>query len=366
VAELFANVEINRQSIWPRLGRILAGSIIFHMIVALAVLYVPGLRDALYIASLYSGADYVSRDYKKTVVGERATIIDLAHDRFTYPEGYFMMTNGEMLTPATSVVPPAPVPDVQIISMAQPEPRPPRVRSSWTGRPQASPTPAASPSASASPLASPKPSPLIASASPSPTPEPASDEEAQHRLEQAASANGVELFPQINTKPFSDLLDEIKQMQDRGEINLSGAIEVTIESDINADGTLANPVVTQQSGDAHLVEVAKKAVSTLSDSGLLKPLKEFKHITLKLVANETDVSVSLTSEATSEEMAARLSSGFNTMLGIAAWKKKGHDEEIFFKSTNVTSSGRQIVVNFKMPRTDFGAKMAKLSKKPTS
>jgi len=361
VAELFADIEINRESIWPRLSRILAGSIVFHLLVAVAVVYIPGLRDALYIASLYSGAGYVSRDYRKTMIGERATIIDLAHDRFEYPEGYFAMMNGEMIPPATSVVPPAPVPDVQIVSMAQPEQRTPRVRTPWVGRPQASPTPSASPTVAASPA----PSPLVASASPSPSPSPNADEEAQ-RMEQAAAANGVAPFPQINTKPFTDLYDEVKQMQDRGEINLSGAIDVTIEADINQDGTFSNAVVTQQTGDAKLIELAKKATASLSDSHVLAQLNELKHLTLKLVANDTDVLIIITSDAPSEERAVKMSKGLNTLLALAALKKKGQDVEAFINSTNIAASGKQIVVNFKMPRADFGAKIAKLSKKPTS
>ncbi len=362
MAELFAEVEINRESIWPRLSRILAGSIIFHLIVALVVLYVPALRDALYIASLYGNADYVSRDYKKTVIGERATVIDLANDRFEYPEGYFAMVNGEMITPATSIVAPPPVPDVQIVSMAQPVQRQPRVRRNLVNT-QAQPSPSASPAVAA---ASPSPSPLVASASPSPSP---NAEEEARRLEQQASANGVEPLPTINTKPFTDLYDEVKQMQSRGEINLDGVIEVTIEADINPDGTFSNAEVTQKTGDAKLVDLANKAVASLGDSHVLAQFNQknkIKHVTLKVVANDTDVSIVVMSEAQSEDDASALAKALNLLLMSGALRKHGHDEEIFFKSTNATSLGKQIFVNFKMPRGDFGATIAKLSKKATS
>src|SRR5215210_420381 len=89
MAELFENFEINREPRWPILARLAAASLVLHAVLVASAVYVPGVRSALNIAYLFSDARYVDQDYNRTMVGERAQVIDLAHEKFQYPEGYF-------------------------------------------------------------------------------------------------------------------------------------------------------------------------------------------------------------------------------------------------------------------------------------
>ena len=45
MAELFANIEVNKDNWWPKLLKLLSGSVGLHLLLLLAVIYVPGLRD---------------------------------------------------------------------------------------------------------------------------------------------------------------------------------------------------------------------------------------------------------------------------------------------------------------------------------
>ena len=42
--------------------------------------------------------------------------------------------------------------------------------------------------------------------------------------------------------------------------------------------------------------------------------------------------------------------GYNMLLVAGELAKRGHDEEALYRNTNVTSEGKQILVNFSMPR----------------
>ena len=86
MSELFANFEVNRQPRWPIVSKLLAGSLIMHVSLAACVLYVPGLRTAFNLASLISGTRVVDKDYEKTQIGDDVQLVELASDKFHYPE----------------------------------------------------------------------------------------------------------------------------------------------------------------------------------------------------------------------------------------------------------------------------------------
>ena len=103
-----------------------------HAALVASAIYVPGVRSALNIAYMFSDAQYVDEDYNRTAVGERAQMIDLAHEKFQYPEGYF--ATGETIPPDLLAA--------QIISMTPP---PAPVYIPPKPSPQPSPTPSPSP-----------------------------------------------------------------------------------------------------------------------------------------------------------------------------------------------------------------------------
>src|SRR5437588_11404815 len=163
MAELFADFDLDRRA--PRaqsMLRTLGGSIALHALFILALIYVPVVLEMFGLASTLSGLRFVSEKYKKTEVGERATIVNIADTKLYYPRDYFLPPG------ALAQVEPTPV-DVKLVSeFKRPKPTP-----TPTPTPSPSPTPAPSPVASsevaankaAAPGASPSASP---SASPAP------------------------------------------------------------------------------------------------------------------------------------------------------------------------------------------------------
>jgi hypothetical protein len=349
-SELFADFEINREPRWPILARLVIGSLVLHGLFLLAVLYVPGVRNALNIASLFAGTGYVDEAYSRTKIRDRATVIDLPHEKFQYPEGYFSTGTGET--------------DAAIMEQAQVvEPPPPPVIIKPPRMPKPTPMPTPTPTPIASPTPSGSPGQVAATPNPPKTPE-----EAEKELDKVASENNL-VRPSgdtINTRPLKDWLARANAMKVRGELDLSQPVEIVIEAELSADGKLLNPQVVQKSGDPRLIEVAKDMVAAISDSGALIFLKDpkqpdlnVKQLRLTLGLDQANVTAKVESQLESEQRAKEVASGYNVMLGLAQWKKSGKDEAVIYKNTKVTADGKQVVVNFSLPRPDAEAMLKK-------
>ncbi|HEX8776396.1 MAG TPA: hypothetical protein VF735_22695 [Pyrinomonadaceae bacterium] len=353
VTELFENFEINREPVWPILLRLVAASLVLHGALVASAIYVPGVRNALNIAYIFSDARYVDEDYNRTIVSERAQVIDLAQEKFRYPEGYFA-TGAEM--------PPDPfAPEViaqmqtQMPVFLPPKPQP-------TPTPAPSPTPQPSPTASPTPGASPSASPAGAPATPADVAAAQTREQAEKDLNKIAAEHNVERPNEdaINKKPLKDWLVRANELKVKGELDLNQAIEMIIEGELDEEGVLHDPVVVQKTGDPRLIEVAKELVAAIGDSkvlGFMKKDARKLRITIRLDQNEVVAKVE--SEVATPERAKELSQGYGLLLFGGTIARKGQDEEILYKSTSVSSDGKQVVVNFKMPRATAATMLKK-------
>src|SRR6185369_6091435 len=180
MAELFENVEVNRDPRWPILMRLVGGSLILHLMLLWLVMYVPAFRDALNIASLIAGTRIVDKDYVATQIGDEVQLLDLANEKFHYPEGYFALEQSfetGQSQPGSNFGAFAP----KIISLAQPPGK---------GEPESSPSPSPSPLPSPS-LSSSPPSAVAQETLPNAqvSPSPLTKDEAQQKLEDTAAEN---------------------------------------------------------------------------------------------------------------------------------------------------------------------------------
>jgi hypothetical protein len=230
------------------------------------------------------------------------------------------------------------------------------------------PTPTPTPT----PVASPSPQP---SASPKPTDEagqvasnkPKSKEEIEKELNKVAAESKVVRPDEgaINKRPLKDWLARANQMKVKGELDLSGVIELVIEAELDPSGKLLNPTVVQKTGDPKLIEVTKDFVAALSDSNALYFLKdpdfpeESRQLRLTVKMDETEVLAQVETEAKTPERAQELAKGYNGLLFLGQLQKQGRDEEVLYKNTKISADGKQVIVNFKMPRATAGAMLSK-------
>ena len=343
---LFDHFEVNREPFWPKLVWLLGGSAAWHLVLVACVLLIPPVRDAVNIAAIFSGADFVDRPYKHTEIGDDADIIEFTTEKFRYPDGYFLMDNPGLASspgtpPVTPPFTPAYVPPVQAPSATP------------VATPAETPTPLIAGNTGSGKQAEPKPSPAKAT-------DDKTTDKAQKDLEAASKSTGIDL-PQegeINKAPFKDLATYATDLRDKGKLDFNKPFEVTIESTLNKDGLLVNPTVIRKTGDETLVDLGKRLIEAMNDSGVLFYLKKLNEdkpnpkVIFTIKQDTDEVLAIVESEVTSADSANKLSRGFATMLTLGAASRKGHDEEILLKSTKVSAENNKIVFKLTMARQD--------------
>lgn len=335
---LFETFEVNSEPFWPRIARLLGGSVALHLALIACAVFIPPVRDALSIAAMFSGAGFVDRAYNKTKIENEGDIVEITTEKFHYPEGYFAMDPQAI---------PSPSPGFPIAPGFTPTNIPPSELLS------PSPTPA--------PVVIPSPA-IAAKATPTPSPNADDEKEKQKieaELDRAALENGVKRPKEINTRPFKDLLADAKRKKDRGELNLNGQIELTVEADRGEDGKLINAQVKDKRGDKKLEAVALDFVAALSDSGVLDFLEGTKHIRLIARVDDQNVEVIASTEVESEQRARQMEKGFSLLIVGGRIAKRGKDEEIYYNHTQVSSKEKEVSVKFSMSRTEMGALLSK-------
>src|SRR6266550_6695013 len=350
MAELFANFEVNRESRWPVIAKLLAGSLALHVVTAACVIFVPGVRAAFNLASLITDTKFVDKPYERTEIGDDVQWVGMASDKFHYPEGYFALeTQPGALPPLPPIAP-------QFIAQAQPQAS---VQPELAPSPAPSPSPTATPSPSSVTPASPSEAIAQAKASPSPAQSPAlTVDQAQTELDKTAAKNNLDLPKEneINKKAMKDFATYALDLKNQGKLDLNKPFEIVIEAELGENGKLKNAKFTKKAGDPNLVDLFGRMVSALNDSGFLVYLKPVdkdnpgSRVVFTIKQGETEVLASVESEASSADSARLLAKGFNLALVYGAKSRSGKDEELLMRNTSVSPEGKKIVVNFTMSR----------------
>ena len=356
MAELFEKFEVNRDSRWAILAKLIGASLVLHLALVWAMIYVPAVRETLNIAALIASTRFVDKDYAATQIGDNVQLVQLTNEKFHYPEGYFAL-EAQLNGTLPGQVPPAS------------DPFAPKIISQWNPKapdPEHSPSPnpetSASPSASSavSPSASPAAS-AVAQASPAASPNPSTPltpDEAQKKLEETAAANNVVLPEenQINKKVLKDFAAYANTLKNEGRLDFNKPFEVVIEAEMDEQGKLKNPRFTKKSGDANLVDLFGRMIAALNDSGFLIYLQPISKdnpgakVVITVKQGENEVLASVESETSSTDKAQTLAKALNYMLILGAGSRAGKDEEVIMKNTSATPDGKKVVVNFSMPR----------------
>jgi hypothetical protein len=338
MAELFDKFEINRAPRWPLMTRLVALSVVLHGLFIVSLAYVPQLSAMMHVAGQFAGIKFVSEDYDPTLVGQRATVIQLApHEKLYYPPDYFGAPE------VAETAPPEPV----VVQQAAPPPPVYRPRIFRAPRPVAQPSPSPSPEE-------------VAKATPTPAPSPSPEDEKKKAEEEAeldkiAEENGIKRPPKINEAPFVDIGLEGKKLFDEGKLDLHSAVEVMATAQINPDGTL-DDVQTKwvTVSDENTEMLARKLLTAISQSKVLGLLEGAKEVNMALKLDQQNVSVRVTTDMASAQDATKYATG----LGLILWKvrsyKAGTDEGELYNSLKFSNEGNQFTMSFEMKKEDAG------------
>jgi hypothetical protein len=375
--ELFASYELDNSRWQALVLRFLGGSLALHLIIFLSAIYVPAMRDALYVAMLFDpDRKVVNKDYTLNEIADDVTVVKLANpSKFRYPEGYFntqefpadmngfndlSVVNGgdnglQPLPPPTGfeLTAPTPVPYVPpppVVTMPPPAPvtggLPPLPKPKKGAK-----LPPIKPANDAQAGASPTPKEgETANANVNKKPEEAKKPDANT----TAQANPNE----INRQPLIDFGQKVDKLQKEGKVDLKQPFAVTIEGELDKNGKLLQPRVTGKEGDATLTELAKELIAVLNASNVLINLSDItkdspkKTHKVKFVVDQdqNDVIVNVELEFGDMTLAQRIQSGANAIVALTKTTRKDKIEGQLLQNVNVETNGTQVVFKSKMPR----------------
>ncbi|HEX8282360.1 MAG TPA: hypothetical protein VF588_03355 [Pyrinomonadaceae bacterium] len=348
MSQLFDTFEVNRVPRWPLMSRLVALSLVVHGIFLVAVIYIPTLRGLLNLASTVSGIEFVKEDYDKTLLGQRATIVQLGpHEKLFYPPDYF---GAPQVAETTQF-------DPMMVQPAAPPPpvyRPRRVR---TPRPAPQPTPNPEEVAQATPT-------------PEASPTPVTDEarqKAEAQMDEVEKQTGVKR-PRINPAPWEDLAKEGKQLFDEGKLNVNSAVDVSATAERDADGKLKPESVNvrwnKPPPDATAELMARKVITAVSESKMLSALEGAKGVDMSLKVDEQDIAVVIGNQFPTAAEAEKIAGAYATLLFAARISRSGTEDAELYKSVKISQDGTRLVITFKMPKDAAGKMIADiLSKK---
>lgn len=358
MTELFKDFEVNWEPRGLSVLKLVAWSVLVHVLSIAILMHVPGVRNVLSIAGLVADTRFVDKDYERTEIGDDVQFVQLSAEKFRYPDGYWAL---EGQPGALMPLPPAPPPPSEIIVQQSQFPEPVQAPTPTLPEASASPTPLAINSPSPAATGSPSQAVAQANASPSPSPSPGQDaktEKAQTELDKVAKDNDLTLPKEgeINKKALKDFASYANDLKNQGKLDLNQPFEIVIEAELDGQGKLKDPKFTKKEGDPNLVDLFGRMVAALNDSGFLVYLKPIDNdnpgtkVVFTIKQGENEVLASVESEVSSDNSARLLAKGFNAALIIGAESRAGKDEEVLLRNTSAEPNGKKIIFNFTMPR----------------
>jgi hypothetical protein len=414
--ELFGGYEIKNWNLTPRIYKIIAASAALNLFAVFVmaqgslltrkgcespfVSSVCRVLDTVVMGSSLLGTDseLVSKDYQKTELEDaEITYIDVSNDSppLKYPEGYFAVANPEQFVaqpqditvetipgfdnqPSFGGFPAAPPIDSSSSDLLGSKATPPPVNNnpvigdlpssvhSTTPIPAYKPPrpykfpKSVAPKRAKLPNESPADLPNLGGASETAKNKPEKPKtektpEAQKPLESEKVAD-----VEINKKPFEDLGDTLIDKQAKKEIDLTKPFSVVLDATINTDGKF-DPKKSRfgkTAGDEEMVKMAKLALESVGNSGILAYLKMngIEKINFTLVQDDKQIYAIIVSDQKTPEKAQTTVSLLNTALqGLlfadsAGLKKLDENSKTLVGNSKVSSEGKNFVFKFNVPK----------------
>lgn len=164
----------------------------------------------------------------------------------------------------------------------------------------------------------------------------------------------------INRKPLDDFADEVLEKWQTDKVDLSKEFKIRMVGALTKNGKLDQKlsVFREISGDKAVVEVAKRAIESVGDSGWLNYLSRFdvKEVNLIFKQNDSKLSAIVDSVFPTLEKAKTVANGLHALMQAVLLlekngvKKLSEDEKTLLKAAKVASEGNILKINLELPK----------------
>ena len=164
----------------------------------------------------------------------------------------------------------------------------------------------------------------------------------------------------INRKPLDDFVDEVLAKWSSKEVDLSQQFLIKMTGEITKNGRLNRKKsrFAEAKGNEAIVNIAKRAIESVGDSGWLGYLSDvdLKKLDLTLAQNNSQFVAVVVSKANSPERANTVSSLLRKTIQAVlfahnnGFKKQGEDELTLLRAAKITSEGDLVKINFNLAK----------------
>ena len=159
----------------------------------------------------------------------------------------------------------------------------------------------------------------------------------------------------VNVGPIKAFLSRSKRLHEQGKLDLSKPQTLAVVGDRQEDGTLTNVQITGESAaDPALRAVAQDFVASVNDSHVLAVLEGVTRVSMNFTLDGERFRASTASDAPSETRAEEMARNYRVFVNAGRIIKRGTDEGLLLGGMKISSNGKQLLMNFDMPREQLG------------
>lgn len=406
--ELFQEYELKSWELSPRIYKILGIAAAVHLFgfIVLGQFDLLGTKacdspyvgkvcqvlDAAYVGSILLGTDteFASRDYDKTEINEAdVTWVDVGN-QFTYPSGYFDISNPapEMIDPTMMPIDPntgmpssttSGIPGITTSPMTLdpnqpaivPTPNPNAVQGTTPSSPftfggnnptvnPRFPRPRTQkfPNVKTPKNNSPNKLPTLDDVNPNQTANKDKNPNTNttaNKEDKTKTEGKIDESKGFNPKPLKDWAATNADKLLKKEVDVNAPFVIEIVAKLDENGKFVDPkMTTTTDSDPKMTELAKQAILAFGDSQLLKPLYDVggRNVKITFQQNADNLQAIIQTETKSENEAKTLQSGLNFYLKNFFKPKKDSDEEKLMSKAVLGTNGKNFIINFLIPNDE--------------
>jgi len=159
----------------------------------------------------------------------------------------------------------------------------------------------------------------------------------------------------VNVGPIKAFLARSKRLHEQGKIDLSKPQAIVVAGDRQEDGTLTGVQITGESAaDPQLRAVAQDFVTSVNDSHALAVLEGVTRVSMTFTLDGERFQALTTSDTPTEARAEEMARGYRVLINAGRLLRRGTDEGALLGGMKVSSNGKQLLMNFDMPREQMG------------
>ena len=159
----------------------------------------------------------------------------------------------------------------------------------------------------------------------------------------------------VSLTPLRAFLRRSRRLHQDGKLDISKPRTITVEGDRQEDGTLTNVQITGDSAaDPNFRRAAQDFVAALNESHALQVLETVTHVRMTFGLDGERFTAQTAHDTPSEARAAEMARGYRVMVNLGRVAKRGTDEGAILGALKISSNGKQLLMNFDMPREQLG------------